>query len=198
MPDRLILLQTAPGTGGDGGTGEGTGGDGSGTMPTTPPEGTGAGTGGQTDAEAQTAELEKVRKEAAKHRTELRAAQKRIEELESASKGDVERLTDTVTKSGETISDLTARNRTLRVRVLASKVGISTEASEDAAALLKPDAVADWDDDKSVEDALRILVKEKPYLAGAVRDGADGGAGGSREQPEDMNALIRSAAGREP
>ena len=88
------------------------------------------------------------------------------------------------------------KNRNLRAQVIAGNLGIAAEARSDVAVLLDWDSVDDPEDDKQLERALKALVKEKPFLLGG-RDGADGGAGGSRDRTKtDMNSLIRAGAGR--
>jgi hypothetical protein len=86
------------------------------------------------------------------------------------------------------------RVRDLQVQVLATKVGIVDPSA--ASALLDWSKIEDPDDDKQVEKALRELVKEKTYLVPAG-GGSDGGAGnGAGGGTQDMNQMIRQAAGR--
>jgi hypothetical protein len=141
-------------------------------------------------------ELEKVRKEAAKYRTERNAAQKRAEELEKAQLTDQEKLAKERDELKGSTSTLEKENRALRVRVLAEGVGIIRDARSDAARLLDWDSIEDPSDDSQVEKALEKMVKERPYLLGTT-GGADGGSGGSRQAGSfDMNREIRKAAGR--
>lgn len=177
------------GSGGDGGDGAGSGGNGS--QEDNGDGGSGSGGDGKPDPE-----LKRARDEAAKFRRELRESQKRVEELEGAGKTEVEKLTTNVTSVTQERDTALTRVRELTVQVVAGRVGIAQEARADAARLLPTDAVSDWEDEAQVEAALRELVKTKPYLVGKTAGGGDGGEGGNRDEPMDMNARIREAAGR--
>lgn len=193
----LIHFESGEGGSGSGSGGEG-GGSGSGSGSGEPPEGNGAGSGsgaGGTPPEVDE-RVQRANAEAAKFRTELRAAQTKIAELEGAGKTEVEKLTGSVTTLNQENTSLRDENRKLVVQVVAGRVGIAPEARADAAALLPADAVADWSDQAAVEKALRELVKNRPYLTGKTGGGGDGGEGGTREEPGDMNAMIRAASGR--
>lgn len=191
----LFSLETGTGAGdeGSGGTGEGSGSPTPGSQEGSAgsQEGTGEG-----DRHVPASELTKVRNEAANYRTQLRDAQKKIEELEGEKKGDIEKLSDRLGKLEGDNKTLVDTNRALRVQVLASKVGIIPEARSDAARLLDWGSVKDPDSDSDVEKALRELVKEKTFLLGKVPGGSDGGAGGTDRGSGDMNSLLRQAAGR--
>ena len=154
------------------------------------------GSGSQGDT-VPLSELNKVNREAAKYRKELRDTQKRLAELEDKDKSDLDKERESATRASAENRDLKDRLRNLQVQVLAGKVGVIPEAQSDAARLLDWDGIDNPEDEKEVETALRALVKEKPFLLGGVPGGADGGAGGSRETgSDDMNALIRAHAGR--
>jgi DNA repair exonuclease SbcCD ATPase subunit len=155
--------------------------------------------GTQEESQGDTAnpELSRIRQEAAKYRTERNELKKRLEELEGAGKTEVEKLTGKVSEYERTLGSLEDTNRRLRAQVLGSKVGITPEARADAAALLDWSSIEDPNSDDQVESALKKLVKEKPYLSGKTNSGVDAGRGGSRETGQDMNSLLRSAAGRE-
>ena len=149
------------------------------------------------DKAAADAALKKANAEAAKYRRELRETQKKLEELEGAQKSDVEKLTDSVSKLKGDLSTVTEREKMLRLRVLAPSVGIDPASSEDAAKLFDWDSVKDPDDDAELESALKEFVKARPHFL-AKGSGADGGAGGKRQDDtSDMNTLLRQAAGRE-
>lgn len=155
------------------------------------------GTPAKPDGEQDDQRLKEARKEAAKYRTDLRNAQKKIEELEGASKTELEKATDAKAKSEERASTLESDNRNLRARIIGGTVGIDPAARGDAALLLDWSKIEDPTDDDQVESALRDLVKDRPYLLGNVRGGGDGGAGGTRDSSEtDMNTLIRAGSGR--
>jgi hypothetical protein len=144
------------------------------------------------------ADLAKANAEAAKYRKALRETQARVQELEDLTKTEQERIADQAKRAEEELAQEKSKNRALRVRVLASGVGIAREAQEDAARLLDWATVRDPDDDTQLEKALQNLVKEKPYLLGGLGGGADGGAGisGRNRSGSDMNLAIRRASGR--
>lgn len=198
MAMRRVLFFRPEGDGSGSGSGGGEGsGEGSGTSTTgTPQEGDGGTQEGSGGSQELTTELERTRREAAKYRTERNDLQKRVEELEGAGKSEVEKLTGQVTEKDKRLSEVESENRRLRAMVLAPTVGIAPAAAGDAAALLDWTQIEDPSSEDQVSKALKELVKSKPYLGGNVREGADGGAGGSREGAADMNSLIRGAAGR--
>lgn len=188
--DNVLLFQDAEGSGGSSGEEEGTGEE-SGTQTPEPPEGTGK----SADGTQNDSEIAKARKEAARYRTERNKLQKRVEELEGASKTEMEKAQDEAKDKGEKLDAANERIKNLQVQALAPLVGIAVEAASDAASLLNWSKVEDPEDPESVKKALQELVKAKPYLAGKVRDGGDGGQGGTRKGAEDMNSQIRAAAG---
>jgi hypothetical protein len=143
-------------------------------------------------------ELEKANAEAAKRRRELRDLEKKVAELEGKDKTEAERLQGERDTAAKERDETLAENRALKARVLAPTAGITDpKAAADAATLLDWSKIEDPSDDSQVSQALTDLVKDKPYLAGNVAGGSDGGAGGSRGQGgEGMNELIRGASGR--
>lgn len=163
----------------------------------TPPEGD-TGSGSQEDLVARS-ELTKVNREAAKYRKQLREAQEALKAREDEDKSDLQKERDRAVKAEQDLKSEREASRKLRVEVLASRVGIVREARADAARLLDWEQISDPDDEREVEQSLRDLVKEKPFLLGKVPGGADGGAGGDRGDTGsgDMNALLRAAAGRQ-
>lgn len=62
--------------------------------------------------------------------------------------------------------------------------------------LLDWDSLEDPDSKTEIRNALKTLVKEKPYLLSTESGGFDGGQGGSGGQKPSMNDRIRAAAGR--
>ena len=186
-----LLFQDAEGSGSSSGEEKGTGDGNQEVTPPEPPEGTGKSTDGAQD----TSEISKLRKEAAGYRRERNDLKKRVEELEGASKTEMEKLQEKTETSEKSLATANERIRNLQVQALAPQAGISVEAASDAAALLDWSKVSDPEDPESVKKALQELVKAKPYLAGKIREGADGGQGGSRKGAESMNDQIRAAAG---
>ncbi len=83
---------------------------------------------------------------------------------------------------------------------LAAKLGIVD--TDVALLLLQRDEAIEFDKEgrpTNVEAALKVLVKDKPYLTRAVSGGADAGAGtraGGATPGANMNDLLRRAAGR--
>lgn len=197
MADRLLrpFYEAGTGTGDDG-----KGGNGGGSQEDTSTDAPGGqGTGQESvpkDQMVPASELESVRKEAAKYRTERNAAQKKADELEKAQLSDAEKVQKErdELKTGSTA--LEKANRELRVRVIAEDVGIVKAARADAAQLLDWGQIEDPTDDDQVKKALEDLTKDRPYLLG-TGGGADGGEGGGRAAGSgDMNQMIRQAAGR--
>jgi hypothetical protein len=142
-------------------------------------------------------ELSKANKEAQKYRTELREVQAKLKEFEDLGKTEQEKLTARATDLESRLEDREIELAEYRVRVLAPEAGITRDAAKDAFALLDLDRITDPNDDEQLLEALKDLVKTRPYLRG-TREGADGGAGstGSEDFGSDMNRLIRQAAGR--
>jgi SMC interacting uncharacterized protein involved in chromosome segregation len=169
-------------------------GDGGGNQP---PEGAGSGTPGEGDLVSRD-ELSKVNREAAKYRRERNDLQRQLQEIKDAEKSDLERMKGDLDTRTKDLDKAHSEIRTLRVQVLAEKVGIAPSARKDAAKLLDWDSMEDPDDAVIVEEALKTLVKDRPYLRGVHVDGADGGAGAGGEGPvgAGMNAAIRRASGR--
>lgn len=161
----------------------------------TPQEGD-PGPGGQDDLVPRS-ELSKANREAAKYRKERNELQTKLADIEESEKTEVQKAKDRATALEDSLKMEKQTNRELRVQVLASKVGVVREARSDAARLLDWDAIRDPENEAEVEEALRDLVKDKPFLLGNVPGGSDGGAGGTRDSgSQDMNALLRQAAGR--
>lgn len=151
----------------------------------------------QEDEGKSDSEVAKARKDAARYRTERNDLQKRVEELEGASKSDVEKLTEKTSNLSKENKTLKETNRELTIRALAPQVGIDPKAAADAAKLFDWKEVSDPEDLTEVEAALKEFVKERPHLTGNVAGGADGGAGGSRSpEKTDVNSMIRGMAGR--
>src|SRR6188768_713090 len=93
------------------------------------------GSGSQGDT-VPLSELNKVNREAAKYRKELRDTQKRLAELEDKDKSELDKERESATRASAENRDLKDRLRNLQVQVLAGKVGVIPEAQSDAARLL--------------------------------------------------------------
>ncbi len=155
--------------------------------------------GGKPDADDDLVsrdELAKVNREAASYRRQLREVQSKLKEFEDAEKTEIERLKGREETLNQELTKARADARDLRVWILAEKVGIAPAARQDATRLLDWSTIEDPDDATGLEQALRDLVKNRPYLIGPGGTGADGGSGGGVGPGVDMNAAIRRAAGR--
>lgn len=137
----------------------------------------------------------KLRSEAKTLRDRLKTAEGELSKRKDSELSEQERLQKAHGELETRIGDLETDNRTLRVQVAASKLGI---LDPDAAAkLIDWETVNDPTDRKQVEKALKALVSEKPWLSG-TSEGIDGGAGrdaDTNRDTTDMNALLRRHAG---
>lgn len=194
LPDR-VFFRSEEGEGGE----EGNGGEGGGTSGAQD-GGTGAGTqGGSGESTLTVEDARKVRSENRNLRQRLKDAEAERDTLKQGTQSDLEKATTQVESLSKENVALTSQNRNLRAQVAASRVGIIDP--EIAASLV------DWndaDDDAALEKQMNAILKQRPYLAGNVAGGADGGAGtsrssGSRESGQegatDMNTMLRRAAG---
>jgi hypothetical protein len=130
-----------------------------------------------------------LRGEAAQHRKELREAQARLKELETAQLSEAEKKDLRLKELEGEVSRLQKETRTAQVVAAAA-----------AAGAVNPERVARLvdDDAEDVKKAVADLKKSDPYLFARPGGGsADGGAGGNGTTKLDMNSLIRRAAGRE-
>ncbi|MEE1813554.1 hypothetical protein PUR59_00615 [Streptomyces sp. SP18ES09] len=138
------------------------------------PQGTEAAPGGEAktdpwaDPEAARKEIEKLRREAAGHRTKVRELEPlaaKAKELEDAQKSEAERLTEQLTVERERALKATQTAVAAKVEALAAKTFADPE---DAAGALN---LADYVDDSGVIDTARIntdlaaLLERKPHWA---------------------------------
>ena len=145
------------------------------------------------------AELAKERK---KWETEFAA--KVDEERKKAAMTETERLKAEKEAAEKKAQDAmrTANERLLRAEVKATAVALDIVDPDAAYALMDRDAVSVAEDGttQGVEDALKALIKEKPWLKKTDAKGGSVGAGtnpgGAPNSKTDMNAFIRRAAGR--
>lgn len=121
---------------------------------------------------------------------------KRFDDLEAATKSDLERVTERATAAEGRASALAARAAKAEIRALAANTFADPS---DAAAFIDLDGLVGDDGDvdtKRVEKALAELLKQKPHLSKQQAPPSfDGGARTTAGAPADMNALIRSKAG---
>lgn len=164
-----------------------------------PPAGSGSGSGSGAEGTISLEEARKLRSENKSLRDRAKTAESRVQEFESQGKSREEKMQAELEKTGETVSKLTAANRSLQVQVLASEVGIVDPLA--AAKLVDWDTVEDVTDRDAVKAALENVAKAHPALVEArpERRGVDAGAGaGRRGRPPkafDFNAEIRRKAG---
>lgn len=158
----------------------------------------------------------KLRETLNKERAARRAAERELKPLKTAAqqKADAEKTeaqkaqerADAAEKRAAQLESVVRQGRVERaVRSMDRVQSLGLHDPEFVADLIKLDD-GDFDEDgtpdsKVVEAAVRNLVKSKPYLAasgGGKRPGSgDGGASGnSRTVANDMNGMIRRAAGR--
>ena len=139
-------------------------------------------------------ELAEARREAAKHRTDLR-------KLTDAQLSETERLQRRVTEMEAEREAIAAREkeRTIRFAALEAAAKLGFRDPELAVRLLDSDAVETKDDGtpRNVERLLADLLATAPYL-GRTGGTVDFGGGNRGQVPpgSDMNSLIRRAAGR--
>ncbi len=139
-------------------------------------------------------ELAEARREAAKHRTDLRRAT-------DSQLSEAERLQRRVTELEAEREQVLARERGRSIRYAAidaaSKLGFRDP--DLAVRLLDPSAVEVKDDGtpKNVEKLLSEVLARSPYLGRTgIAPDFGGGQRGSAPAGSDMNSLIRRAAGR--
>jgi len=139
-------------------------------------------------------ELAEARREAAKHRTDLR-------KVTDAQLSETERLQRRVTELEAEREAITTRDRerAIRLSALEAAARLGFRDPDLAVRLVDPTVVELKDDGtpKNVERLLAEVLSRSPYLArpGAAAD-FGGGQRGAGPAGTDMNSLIRRAAGR--
>ncbi|MFD7861863.1 hypothetical protein [Streptomyces sp. NPDC059783] len=119
------------------------------------------------DPEAARKEIEKLRREAAGHRTKVRELEplaKKAKELEDAQKSEQERLTEQLTAAQDRIKAVQQRAVRSEVRALAAN---QFADPDDAHAFLDLDGFVGADGDVNadgIREALDDLLKRKPHL----------------------------------
>jgi predicted Zn-dependent protease len=121
---------------------------------------------------------------------------KRFDELQEASKSEVEKAADRARQAEERASGLVQRAVRAEVRALAAE---KFADPSDAAAFLNLGEFVDEGgdiDSKGIEKALDDLLKAKPHLGKPSGPPSfDAGGRTTAGAPKDMNSLIRQAAG---
>ena len=147
-----------------------------------------------TDVTVLQRELAEARREAAKHRTDLR-------KVTDAQLSETERLQRRVTELEAEREAIASREkeRAVRFAALEAAAKLGFRDPDLAVRLIDPAAVETKDDGtpKNVERLLAEVLARSPYL-GRPGASADFGGGQRRTAPAgtDMNSLIRRAAGR--
>jgi chromosome segregation ATPase len=147
-------------------------------------------------AEADPAELARLRKELKETRKEAASNRVKLKQYEDEKLTEQQKLEQERNQASARADQLEARVRDLQAEVAAAKLGVRAEAVGDVSRLIDWDQVEDASDSKQVERAVRDLIKERPYLSGRP-GGLDGGTPrGSGRKVTSMTDLIRQAAGR--
>lgn len=129
-------------------------------------------------------EAKKLRREAQQLRSRLKA----IEDEKLSETEKIKRDHDAaVAERDEARREL----RQLRAQEAATKAG--ARSARAVAALIPPDAL---DDGRSLRAALEALRREEPDLFFSQNGSADGGQGRQAPAGDDMNMILRRAAGR--
>jgi hypothetical protein len=157
---------------------------------------------GTEDVAALRRELEEARREAARHRTDANRLKSEKQAAEDAKLPEQERLQRRLADLERQASSHEQERRDWQVREAvtrsASKLGYADPV--DAFALLDRSALEFADDGtpKNTDRLLADLLRAKPYLAGGTRPmgSFDGGVRGQPAKGQDMNAVLRAAAGR--
>ena len=189
MKDILYHSEPDGGDGdGDGGTGDGDG-DGDGTDDTTlTPE----------EIKELREERDRLKSQAAKSRTE--AARRAKAEADAArakakEEGDVSALQKQLDEERAARTALENRLQQQSAQGIASTLGAVDPAV--VVKLIDWDTIADPDDENEVRQAIRNILKAKPYLRGTTKD-PDAGKGGGNEgegRSTSINDALRRAAG---
>lgn len=139
----------------------------------------------------------KLRSEAKNLRQRLKTAEQKAAQLEGRDLSEQQRLERERDLEREQREQLAQQNRELRAQVASTSAGIRANAARAATALIDWDDVDD-DDPRSLERAFKALKADHDYLfeGSGSRGDADGGRRGKAAPSNDMNALIRQAAGR--
>lgn len=151
-------------------------------------QGTQGGQGGEEQKTFDAAYVKQLRDEAAANRRKAADAEKKLKALED------EKLSDSE-KREKRLKELETENVQLKQQSRRSDI----VAAAAAAGAINPQRVARLidDDAEDVTKAVAELKKSDAYLFGRPGGGgADGGAGGREAGSEDMNTLLRRAAGR--
>jgi hypothetical protein len=156
---------------------------------------------GQSELDVLRRELEDLRKEAAKARTENKRLTDAQKAAEDAKLSETEKLQRDLAAREQRIKDLEALDREREFQrtseTIATKLGY---LYPDLASGLIDRTKIDFAEDgrpRNIERLLSELLKDRPKLGRSAPDFGGGNRGGAAPQSTDMNAFIRRAAGRE-
>lgn len=132
---------------------------------------------------------------------DAKAATTELTKFREANQSEQEKALAAARKEGEQAAMAKANRRLLEAEVRAGAAGKLADPSDALGLLGDVEQFLDSDGDvdrKALAKAIDDLVKEKPYLAGTPQAGGsfDGGARTSPPAGQDMNQLLRQAAGR--
>lgn len=153
--------------------------------PAPPPEGNppspepGGGSGGsEPSPEALVSQRDEARRDAAAYRERLRAAETERDELKRAQESEAEREKREANEAKQALAARDAELQELRlantVAMLAPKHQIVD--AETALALVRPKISFEDGQPVGVDEALKALVKDKPFLQGTSTEGTGNGA----------------------
>lgn len=149
------------------------------------------------ELEAVRAELAESKKEQTKLRKQLSEARKKSKESKPSEEGNAgtpdEQTQQQLAEMRQRTDQLQSKLQRARAANIASNMRVVDP--EAVVALIDWDDIEDPDDDAEIKDAIKALVKRKPYLA--KKADLDGGAGGGRrQQKRSMNEILRAPRGR--
>lgn len=154
--------------------------------------------GEEPSAEGLKRALEAERQQRKQFERQLREAQRKAAAADSATLSEQERLTKRLAEleAKEREWETERRETRLKERTVAALEGARAKSPARVYRLLRPDLELDDDGEpRNLAAVLRTTKQEFPELFYATNGSADGGAGtGGVEQ--DMNVMIRRAAGR--
>jgi hypothetical protein len=138
-----------------------------------------------------------LRSEAAKHRKEAADAKARAAELEHASLSETEKLKKEAADGRQLAETATGKVRNVNLRDALAAKGFTGPAAKAVARLISGVEYDDDDEPKNLDARLKAAHEEYGDIARpGGSTGFDGGARGGSDKPQDMNQMIRRAAGR--
>jgi hypothetical protein len=154
----------------------------------TPPEGEGT--------TLSVEDARKLRSEARNLRARAKAAEDKLAEKEGAELSATQKLEREKSGLEAQVAQLETRLRDASVQAIASRVGVKADLVDTVSALIDWDEV-DADDPKEIERSVKALIKERPSLS-ARPEGVEGGRRTRQDGADDVDSIIRRAAGRLP